>query len=161
MCGNKPASPARTTGRALLDAYLEALYRVPTDRGLLSLVPGERPAVEPPAPGQLHALLTACNPGSTALADDENGRRQAQLEQELDARGLHWCAATSQAADGRWQEAACWITGITPALLDQLADRFGQNASLTVAADGLCRLRIHRDDWLQRDFSDERLQWPN
>ena len=96
-----------------------------------------------------------------ALADDENGRRQAQLRHELDHLGLHWRAATSQAADDRWQEAACWINGITPALLDQLADRFGQNASLTVAADGLCRLRIHRDDWLPRDLSDDRLQWPN
>lgn len=157
----KTAAPASAAGNDLLDAYLDALYQVPTAAGTLHLVVGRRVNFAPPQRDHVHALLTACNPGSTALPDDENHARQARLGEALAAHGLPWRAATSHAADGRWQEASCWITDIAPTLLDQLAERFGQNASLTIADDGRCRLRIHRDDWLHRDTSDDRLQWPN
>ncbi len=145
----------------LLAAYLAARYEIDTGAGLLRLEIGARPAVPPPAPGCVHAVLTACNPGSVPLPVEENRARQARLQSELDALGLRWRPARNHAADGSWAEPACWIADIAPARLDDLAARFGQNASLTVATDGVCRLRIHRDDWLPHDRDDDRLQWPN
>lgn len=145
----------------LLTAYLGAVYEVPGAAGTLRLVAGSHPDVVAPPWGRVHAVLTACNPGSVALDDHENGARQARLHAELDARGLHWRPAVNRAPGGGWLEPSCWITAIPSSLLDDLAGMFGQNASVTIADDGLCRLRIHRLHWLQPSVCDNRLQWPD
>lgn len=151
----------RVPGDALLAAYLDAIYQVSTGNTRLRLVLGARPPLAPPSAGHLHALLSACNPASLPLTEDANGARQAQLQSELDARALHWQPAVNHAPDGSWREAACWIANIAPVVLDELAGRFGQNASVTIAEDGVCRLRIQHRGWLPHPVHDDRLQWPN
>jgi hypothetical protein len=156
-----PVRIEQRRGKGLLEAYMQAVYEVSTPTAPLHLVVGQHAGLAPPRPGELHALLTACNPGSAPLSHQANVTRQAALEQALNALALDWRAAECRAVDGQWREPACWIPGVAPKLLDELAERFGQNASLTVCADGICRLRVHRDDWLERNLGDTRLQWPN
>ena len=152
--------PRSKPADVLLRAYLDATYRIQTGNGELTLSAGQRSPIETPLAGCVHAILTACNPGSAALCDDENTRRQTQLVQALAEHCLTWEPAENHAADGSWREPACWIPHIQPNLLDQLADRFGQNASLIIDDDGICRLRIHHAGWIQRDDRDTRVQWP-
>lgn len=158
-----PAGGARPV-RVLVDAWLDAIYRIRGDAagaaGSLRLVPGRPAPVPPPAAGRIHGLLTAFNPGGRPLPADENLARAARLRARLAGLGLPWHPAANSAADGGWPEPSCWLADLEPALLDGLAAEFGQAATVCVAADGLARLRLYRADWRAQLGDDPRWQWP-
>lgn len=163
----KPAAPAPAgsteTVRALLEAWLDAIYRIRGDAtggaGSLRLIPGRPAPVPPPAPGRVHGLLTAFNPGGQQQSGEENLARAAQLRARLAGLGLHWHPAANSAADGGWPEPSCWLTDLDPDLLDGLAAEFGQAATVCVAADGIARLRLYQPDWRAHLGDDPRWLW--
>lgn len=87
------------------------------------------------------AVLTACNPASKRLAEAENRVRQAALEIALLEMGLEPYTAENVADDAGWPaEESCFVTGLPADAARGLAARFGQNALVCGAADGVPRL---------------------
>ncbi len=160
-----PASgaPARD-GQALVEAWLEAIYRIRADAvgaaGSLRLVPGRPAPVPAPVHGRVHGLLTAFNPGAQRLDAAANLARAARLRVRLAELDLTWHPAANSAADGGWPEPSCWLPDVDAGLLDALAREFGQAATVCVGADGIARLRLYRDDWHALLGEDPRWQWP-
>ncbi|MFO7960947.1 MAG: DNA/RNA nuclease SfsA [Nitriliruptoraceae bacterium] len=89
--------------------------------------PGVLPEGLPPAARHLH-IITACNPRSRLLSDEENAARNARLERELRDRGLEIITADGSAPDGSWQEPGFGIVDAEPAEVLALARRFEQLA---------------------------------
>lgn len=82
------------------------------------------------------ALITAANPRSVRLSDDQNRQRHANLAQWLLNAGLPCLPARSSDAQGDWVEDGFFIFGLHRARAVALARQFGQNALVWVAADG-------------------------
>jgi hypothetical protein len=74
------------------------------------------------------AYLTACNPGSERLADDENARRTQELRDRLRCRWHHVFDGVSVGRDGGWREPSFLVLGMTEDQAIEVARRFGQNA---------------------------------
>lgn len=87
------------------------------------------------------AVLTACNPASVRLGEEENRLRQAALEVALLEMGLEPYTAENVADDAGWTvEESCFVTGLPADAALGLAARFGQNALVCGAAEGMPRL---------------------
>lgn len=119
----------------LLAAYARATYRVDLPSGAVFL------QVSAPAPEidrrlaakglSGFAFLSAANPGSVVLSDEENRRRHLQLGERLHALGLSGIAGESyETASGGWREASLLVCGIEREAAIALAREFGQMALL-------------------------------
>ena len=117
----------------LAAAYREARYRVDAPAGSFELRIGA------PAPElerllvavgcERWAYLTAVNPASIRLEDEENRRRLARLDAEIARRG--WPVHPGAAVDprGTWpDEPSRLVLGVDESAARELARRFGQNA---------------------------------
>jgi len=141
-----------TSERARLEAaYRATTYRIFLPSGCIELRPGQaNPALE----GWLvesgvgeWAILTACNPGSLALAARENGERQARLECLLLEEGFEPYAGENEADDGAWPaEETCFVPNISLVQALDLAGQFGQNAVLAGSVGGVPRL-----EWVDKN----------
>lgn len=119
----------------LLAAYARAVYRVDLPSGAIFLQVGapapeiDRWLAAKGLPG--FAFLSAANPGSVRLSDDENRRRHLQLGERLRALGLSGIGGESyEAASGGWREASLLVGGIDREAAIALAREFGQMALL-------------------------------
>lgn len=75
--------------------------------------------------------LTAVNPGSQALAADENAERLVRLRDDIAALGLRALPATASADANDWpDEPSCFVAGLDQERARELARRHGQNAFL-------------------------------
>jgi len=72
------------------------------------------------------AFLTAWNPGSKKLSDDENLDRQMELLSEIEARRLNYLVGYGER--GEWREYSYLILGIDRQDASELALQFEQNA---------------------------------
>lgn len=152
------AATQTTANPTLMRAYLDAVYHIGDGDNVHELVIGQH--FQPsPSRDRMHALITACNPGSLLLSGGENDARMVQLMRQVEKLGIHWQAANSESPDGDWREPSLWLTDIDVPMLDMLAATFGQNACVVVDAEGRIRLRIYRDDWRTPVPHDQRLQW--
>jgi len=87
------------------------------------------------------AILSAWNPGASALAAADNLHRQAQLEMALLQADFATYAAENVADAGDWPvEEACFVPGISRAEAVTLAQQFGQLALVHGDADGIPQL---------------------
>lgn len=119
--------------RRLLRAYAATDYRIPAAH--LSLTPDRR---SPALIAWLRrrqvrriAIVTACNPRSRLLSEQENAARNAAMAAELRAADLHFVAANGRGHKGDWpEEPGFAIFDIGLAKLDALGRRWGQNAAL-------------------------------
>jgi hypothetical protein len=91
--------------------------------------------------------LTACNPYSTPLTDEQNNERMAQLRRRLREDGARWLEGSAGIPGQRWSEPSVLIAGVPLARSDALADRFEQNATVVVDIASPARLHICRQDW--------------
>lgn len=142
--------------RALLEAYLHARYRYGAAGTPLVIGGMCAPA---PRPGRVHALVTACNPGSQPFTEADNRARMAALHQRLDELELAFAPARAEAPDGRWREPSCWLTDVETTHVDDLAREFGQNACVVVSDAGQVRLRVYRGEWHACAGGDLPVQW--
>jgi hypothetical protein len=75
------------------------------------------------------AFVTACNPGSQALADDDNAERMRRLEREVSAKGFPFLLGDGAIPDRSWPaEPSLLILGIDEAGAREIAERYGQLA---------------------------------
>jgi heme exporter protein A len=126
----------------LLQAYLEARYEVRLGEHRLRLRVGQ-PAADRPGPFAGVAdmvLLTAHNPGSVRLDDEENAQRTARLDARLAELGLEAWPSLHSAPDGTWPEHGRAVAIARIEQADRLAREFGQLAVVHLRA-GEVRLR--------------------
>jgi hypothetical protein len=74
------------------------------------------------------AYLTACNPGSVPLPDEENFHRTMELRDVFRARWPRHYYGVSVGRDGTWREPSFLVLGMTEDQAVEVARRFGQNA---------------------------------
>jgi hypothetical protein len=87
------------------------------------------------------AYVTAFNPGSQPLANEENLQRQRQLEDLLLRDGLTFFSGAGVGDDHQWPpEVSVLVFGIGQPRAIELAREFGQNAILAGGADAVPRL---------------------
>jgi hypothetical protein len=129
----------RSAGRALPpeleQSYTRAVYRVDFARAPLFLRIGVHdPALDREVAalgGAQFAFLSAANPGSVPLAEDENVARLLRLEARVRELGLRAVGGESyDAGTGGWHEASLLICGLGRAEARALAREFGQLALL-------------------------------
>lgn len=105
------------------------------------------------------ALLTACNPKSRVVSDEENRQATAALQSAVTAGGWRGIATRASAPDGQWPaENGLLILGILQHQAESLADRFGQNAFVWFGnADAFASLRLR--DRLRVPEAEELQKW--
>jgi hypothetical protein len=133
---------------AIIASYRTALYVLATvPRCTLRLdVPSEALAGIYAQYGVASAsFLTACNPLGTPLSEDDNARRNAELEAILAERKLPFLHGAGIDAKGEWPaEASVLVLGIDLDAAKALGRRFEQNAILWCRADATPALVLLR-----------------
>ncbi len=134
---------AKTT--ELETAYRATTYRVCLPDGHCDLrpgVPSETLRCWLEAVGATcFAILTAYNPASLPLDENENSSRQSQLEYELLDSGYETYVGENVADNAAWPvEESCFVPGITLAEVMTLGEKYGQNAVVCGGADGVPEL---------------------
>lgn len=77
-----------------------------------------------------YAYVTAWNPRSEALDEEENATRQDALRRRLRERGWHFLEGVARADDGVWEEESLLVMGIPRAEALALGREWGQHAML-------------------------------
>lgn len=132
---------------ALIRAYRKTIYRVLADPPFDLLLGRDSAALEAWQCAQgvtCSALITAANPRSQPLSDQENKSRNSLLEKDLDDRVA--LAAENIDPDGAWPvERGFLVAGLTAAQSKRLAERWQQIAWLQSDGDAIPRLEFTRD----------------
>ena len=84
------------------------------------------------------AFITAWNPGSAILKDEDNDDRQAALLSEIEMRRLNYLVSCGEREN--WREYSYFILGIHREDASELAHQFEQNAYVWVGTNGLPEL---------------------
>lgn len=103
--------------------------------------------------------LTACNPFSEPLPEHANAERMTALRDELERRDCRFLPGVAAIPNAAWREPSFLVAGIVDSAVDELLDRFGQNAAVRVPADGPALLRVQRLDWRGRVDPAADLEW--
>jgi Protein of unknown function (DUF3293) len=91
------------------------------------------------------AFVTACNPYSAALSDDDNRERQAKLERELRSRSLRFLPGIGQHPSNEWPgEPSFLILALSLASARALGERLEQNAIVWAGEDAVPQLVLLR-----------------
>jgi hypothetical protein len=130
---------------ALWAAYRRTTYMAHTSNGDISITPGRR---SPALDGLLNergvrdwAYVTAYNPASRPLAEEENIRRQQELVELVRDRGLAFLDGEGIGEDSRWPaEPSVLILGIESDDARALGRQFGQLAIVVGRAGEPARL---------------------
>lgn len=136
------ASENITTARERLEAaYLQTTYRVSTASGRVDIRVGVRnTALDRILDEQRVSewvFVTASNPGSRALPEHENARRNAELEQMLRDEGRQYLHGNGVPDESRWQaECSYLVLGITKPDAIALAKRWRQRAIVCGTLEG-------------------------
>lgn len=75
---------------------------------------------------KMYAWLTAANPRSKVLTDNENRIRMNELREDLN--GHMFFEGSSRSPDGTWEEEGFWICNKDMHFLRNLGEKYGQNA---------------------------------
>ncbi|PZA08023.1 MULTISPECIES: DUF3293 domain-containing protein [unclassified Meiothermus] len=110
----------------LAQAYQSAVYRAAGVAFTLS----RQPTGEGLFAGQRFAILTAYNPGSQPLSQEENLRRHRLLEREIQRLGLTHTPSLSTSPEGTWAEEGFALFGIGLEQALELGQKFDQRAIL-------------------------------
>ncbi len=133
MASTKKRRSAVTVPDTLLEAYRKTTFSADTPKGRLSLRVGER-CLELDDLLTDHgvstwAYVTAFNPGSMRLRDEENAARQRELEAVVASLGVVSYAGEGVAEDGGWPpEPSLLILGIERGDAVRLGRQYGQGA---------------------------------
>lgn len=107
------------------------------------------------------AFITAFNPFSETLSDDENLKAQSSLLAEIKGLELSVIHGYGQDVDGQWpREQSVLVLGITETQAEALSDRYGQNAFVWIGSlDAFPMLRLRHPIGLPT--SADYAQWLN
>jgi hypothetical protein len=135
-----------TISRGLLCAYEATDYLVETHRGIVTLRVGKELDLEASLIAFINcfAVITAFNPFSRAVAEDENQQRQIALAKAVEVAGRSWLPAQGVDPLGRWPaEPSLAVLDPTDHELDYWMELFGQNAVVVAAKGFTTSLRLH------------------
>ena len=137
---------------ALVQAYRETHYRVIA--GAAAVVPVVLRVDEASKSlAGLHkefgvdcsAFVTACNPWSESIADEENLKRMEKLRHALRTRSLRWLEGIGKHPRNLWPgEPSVLVLGLSLAAAKVLAQDFEQNAFVWSGADARPQLVLLR-----------------
>jgi hypothetical protein len=132
----------------LIEAYAQTEFRIHTQPAF-TLYIGQHCALLQQAMARAQAntclFITACNPFSQSLDDDDNAQRNKQLETELNRRGLSYLTGVGQHASNEWPgEASFLVLGVSPDVAKELGQTYEQNAVVWSDADAIARLWLLR-----------------
>ena len=134
--------------KSLIKAYQETEYRVTQGHSLALRVDAPCPELASlyKAKGvSCAAFITACNPFSNLLGDEENAKRQASLAAELKRRGLCFFAGVGQHPSGNWPgEPSFLVLGLALEAAKSLGKAHEQNAVVWCGADAVPKLVLLR-----------------
>lgn len=137
--------------RALLNLYRESHYDVTLPRGgdaTIRVGTSAPPAVKRWLGAERVAFyLTACNPRSRSLTQEENERRLATLRAALRVAGCRYLDGAGHMPGERWREASVLAAGPGDEDVAALVREYDQNSIVVVRADAPAVLRIYRPDW--------------
>ncbi len=89
------------------------------------------------------AFISACNPGSVEMTDEQNEKRQRALKKELDSLGYPYYEGLGQPEDARWQgEASFLVLNIPEPVAVRLREDYGQLAIVYCGGDAVPRLKF-------------------
>lgn len=116
----------------LLRAWLDTTYRVQLPDGPVDLRIGQASAALDEFLRQLGvdcwAVISAANPRSQLLSDDENQRRQEELGRILQQAGCVCFSGENHSRSGDWPVERTWLVpGLDEQAATALAERFGQH----------------------------------
>jgi hypothetical protein len=145
-------NPERTV---LWDAYRRTTYVAHTGNGDIRINPGRRSAA---LDGLLNerrlrewAYLTAYNPASRRLAEEENARRQRELVETVQGRGLAFLDGEGIGEDPQWPaEPSILVLGIRSDDARALGRQFGQLAIVVGRTGQPARLVACADSRVQQ-----------
>jgi hypothetical protein len=131
---------------SLLKKYLASSYRIEAPGGQLILHVGVRSedlaALQRMRGVASSTFITAWNPGSEALDEAENRRRNEALAREASAAGFDLLRASGHSPDRDWCEESYLILGITRGDALALARKYGQVAFLFMGRDAVPELVV-------------------
>ena len=78
--------------------------------------------------GRAFTLVTAQNPQSTPLAEEENRERNERLERWLLEKGYDYGPSLGKSTDGSWEEAGFTVFDLSVEDALKLGQQFGQHA---------------------------------
>lgn len=91
------------------------------------------------------AFITACNPYSRMLTEDENAERQQRLGEALTREGWRYLLGSGKHISGPWPaEASFLVLGMGRDEACRVAEAFEQNAFVFCAEDGIPQLVLLR-----------------
>ena len=129
---------------SLIKAYEETEYRVTQGHPLVLRVnvPSPELASLYKAKGaSCAAFITACNPFSRMLSNEDNAKRQAELAAELKRRSLSFFAGVGQHPSGNWPgEHSFLVLGLALEAARSLGKAYEQNAVIWCGPDAVPRL---------------------
>ena len=131
----------------LLKAYRQALYTVEIPSGVMTLRVGERneALIELLSQENLTdwAYITAENPQSKILSQEENAERNAKLESMLKSKNYCFFNGEGRSVDGSWPvEKSFLVLGILEKEALDLGQKFQQSAILLGGLTGVPILRF-------------------
>ena len=121
----------------LLEAYLQTDYIVSDDPPMLMNIgvqSDDARILLASFNTDCGAFITAWNPRSTLLNDEDNDDRQAALLAEIELRRLNYLVGYGEREE--WREYSYFILAISREEASELAHQFEQNAYVWVGADG-------------------------
>lgn len=125
----------------LLEAYLTTDYFVSDDPPLLIRVGEQNDDARILLASfgvETAAFITAWNPGSQVLTDDENDARQSELLAEIEAARLNYLVGYGEREN--WLEYSYLVLGITREAALVIAEQFEQNAFIWLDQKGVPEL---------------------
>ena len=128
--GGQGAEVGRSDAR-LVAAYRQTTFSADTSVGEVQIRPGgsskalDRLLAEADVESWAH--ITACNPGSRSLSDEENLQRNDELRRSLEAGGLRYFPGAGRGDDG-WTEPGFLVLGLSREDACSFGAEFGQNA---------------------------------
>ena len=132
----------------LIQAYMETEFRVLGDKPFtLHVGAPSNDLLEVHKAHQVEccAFLTACNPFSQELSDNDNDARQLALAKELVSRSLQFVEGIGQHPSNQWPgEPSYLVFGLTLEAAKTLGTRLEQNAIVWTGSDGMPQLILLR-----------------
>lgn len=125
----------------LLQRYRETDYIISDDPPLLMKVGEQNDGIRILLASfsvESGAFITACNPRSRTLTDEENTDRQMDLLAAIEELRLNYLVGVGEGED--WQEYSYFVLGATRGVATELADSFEQNAYVFVNMSGVPEL---------------------
>lgn len=143
-----PVSDSTDLDFELIEAYSTTEYRVDSDPPFALAVGVASSALKSlysTRRADSAAFVTAYNPFSQQLSDQQNALRQEALEAELAKRGLAFMSGVGQHPSGDWPgEPSFLVLGIALEAAKTLGRQFEQNAIIWRGPDAVPRLVLLR-----------------